>query len=146
LRTARLLLLAAGVACGGSEPSAEEAVLARVEDENRYVVALSGPGRLEPGAQAELRLAVEPRGPFKLAVEFPLRLEVEGDAGLGIARERQAAADAARYDARGGEFEIGVTAREAGTRHARATLRFGICEAELCEPVTRELEFNLLVE
>jgi len=146
LRAAWALLLAAGLACGGSERPGDEDVLARVEDPNRYVIALSGPGRLSAGADAQLSLAVQPRGSFKLAVEFPLRLEVEGDAGLGIARERQAAADAARYDAGGCEFAIGLTAREPGARSGRATLRFGICEAELCEPVTRQVEFSLLVE
>ena len=80
MRAARALLLAAALGCGGceaSQPSADAGVLARVEDENRYLVALSGPGQLERGAEARLRLAVEPRGPFKLAVEFPLRLDVE---------------------------------------------------------------------
>jgi len=140
------LLVAGGLACGGSERPGDGGVLARVEDPGRYVIALSGPERLSAGADAKLSLAVEPRGSFKLAVEYPLRLELEGDAGLGLARERQAASDAARYDAGGCEFAIGLTPREPGARSGRATVRFGICETDVCEPVTRQIEFSLIVD
>ena len=140
------LLLAVGLGCGGSETPARERVQVNVEDPERYRVSLDGPARLAAGSGGDLRLAVEPLGPFKLAVEYPLRMEVADAAGLAVAPTRQAAADAARYDAEGCAFDFGVEALEPGSRRVKATVHFGICETDLCEPVTRRIDFGLQVD
>ncbi len=139
------LLLGLALACGEAAPD-PEGVLARDAEANRFELVLRGPAQLGPGEAAALDLAVEPRGRWKLAEDFPLRLEVEAPTALGVASARQGPADAARFDATGCAFSIDVTGREPGLHEARAELRFGLCEAELCEPVTREIAFRLRVE
>lgn len=124
-------LAAAGLAAAGLAACAPAHA-----DEPGYELRVVDEVALELGATGSISVAIVPAAGRTVSGDGPVRVAVSAPDGVGLPRRRYARKDAADPAADAPRFDVRLRAREPGDHAVELDVRFWLCGARVCRPIT----------
>lgn len=119
---------------------------AKLEDAKTYAIDLTGTTQqVKAGAEGTLSLHIKPAKGFKISREAPLKISLSA-AGLELAKQKLGHADADGKTNEDPKFAVAFAAKTAGEQAIEAKAVFFICNENLCERKTENLEVAIHVD
>jgi hypothetical protein len=104
--------------------------------DHRVTIAVPAPVAVGQGGAISVTVAAEPG--YTISRDGPLRIAVTAPTGLVMAKRRYARADAADARADDPRFDLRFKVEAVGEHTVAMTLRFWVCAARSCRPVSLE--------
>jgi hypothetical protein len=98
------------------------------------------------GQQAVAKIKITPGAGFHINKEYPTSLALHPPAGVTVAKSKLGAKDAARWEEKGGEFDVSYTAKHPGKQVVTGELKFAVCSVNSCNPQTSTVSFEIDVK
>jgi hypothetical protein len=98
------------------------------------------------GQRAVVKVHVVPGAGYHMNKEFPTALTLVPPAGLVIEKPKQLAKDAAKLEEAGADFDVVLTAADAGAKVVTGELKFAVCSATSCDPKKEAVRFTVNVQ
>ena len=130
--------------CGEGGSTGDDARLARIDGQG-YLIEVLGPKRITVGEDARFETRIAPKGDAHLSADYPTLFEVQSSPPFRISSASQRAADAMTHGEDLQVFAVAVRADRTGSAQLEVQIRFGLCEGDLCSPMTETLGFELIV-
>ena len=143
-----LFLSLVGAVVAGQALVAQAASLAAVgaaaADDERFTLSVE-PGAVKAGKEATVQVSVTAKTPWHLNLEFPTALKLNTANGVTYTKDSLKKGDAATLTEAALAFDVKLVAATPGAKELTGTLKFAICKAEACAPVTQEIKVSLNV-
>ena len=92
------------------------------------------------GQPGVVKVHVAPGAGFHVNKDYPTKITVVPPAGVTVAAAKQTIAEA------GADFEVPITAADAGSKAFTGELKFAVCSANTCDPKKEKLAFTVDVK
>ena len=133
------------VGCGEGGSIGDDARLARI-DGRGYLIEVLGSRRIAVGEDVVFETRIAPKGDAHLSADYPTLFEVLSSPPFRISPASQRAADAVTHGEELQVFAVAVRADHTGSAQLEVQIRFGLCEGDLCSPMTETLGFELIAQ
>lgn len=110
-----------------------------------YALKIDAPPA-KKGQRAVARIKITPGLGYHINKEYPTKLSLHAPAGVTIDKPQLAAKDAAKWEEKGGEFDVSYTAAHAGKQRVTGELKFAVCSASSCNPQSSTVSFEIDVK
>lgn len=110
---------------------AGEKVLA---DKPEYTLRLLYPPNLASGASGVARVVLTTKTGWKLNDEYPLKLQISPPTGTKVSKNTQSRTDATKWTKHAAEWQVQITASDAGAKPFSGKFKFAVCTDTTCDP------------
>ena len=98
------------------------------------------------GQKAVAKIKITPGAGYHINKEYPTKLALHPPAGVTIDKPQLGAKDAAKWEEKGGEFDVSYTAAHPGKQMVTGELKFAVCSANSCNPQSSAVSFEIDVK
>lgn len=116
------------------------------KEEVRFDLKVDEKTTAKKGQSTTLKVKLAAKDPWHVNMAFPTALQLDSTSTIQFAKQKLKKTDAVRLDEQGLEFAVQFTPTSAGKQKFSGKLKFAICKAESCSPVTKKLSFEVDVK
>lgn len=114
---------------------------------SRYVITTETVGdRYAMGRPGKLTVTLRAAEGYRIHPELPLYVGIRAPSGMGIGKTAFERGDALRATEQEAQFEVPLRPTQTGEANVDASLRFAICQGDVCEPRDERVMLSLTVE
>lgn len=98
----------------------------------------------QKGQPAVAKILVVPAAGYHINKEFPTSLSLTAPAGVKLGKTHLGSKDAAKWEEKGGEFDVSYTAEKSGK--VTGELKLAVCSSTSCDPKKTPVAFEVAVK
>lgn len=98
------------------------------------------------GQKAVAKIKITPGAGYHINKEYPTKLALHAPPGVTIEKAQLGAKDAAKWEEKGGEFDVAYTATKPGKQVVTGDLKFAVCSPTSCNPQSSKVSFEIDVK
>ncbi len=95
------------------------------------------------GEKTVVKVHVVPGSGYHMNLDFPTALSIAATEGVTVDKPKQTGKEAARLAETGLDFDVALTAADAGKKLLSGDLKFAVCSATSCDPKREKVSFTV---
>jgi hypothetical protein len=113
---------------------------------DNFSLTLEWPRSVTQGESSPVRIGIAPIDPWHVNMEYPMSLEIDPNPLFSLPKNQLTSSDAAHHAESGSGFELALTPSQSGKTSLHARLKFAVCAATECLPVTMPITVDLDID